>query len=526
MSRPPRLAIYARYSSDLQNPTSVDDQVAFCKKLIPASFGSDPDKALVYSDAAISGATMERPGLVRLLAALKAGRVDVVVTEGLDRLSRSLKDIAAIYETVGYHDARIWTSHEGWISELHIGLKGTMNALFLRDMKARVKRGHRAKIESGLSASSCAYGYRVVRGVVDDRGRNVNGVREIASTEAGVIQRIYEEFANGKKVKEIVVGLNEDEIPAPGGGLWKPTALVCGARKQMGLLRNEIYRGFLIFNRTHVVRDPLTNKKRYVQNPESEWTKVEVGHLRIIDESLWERVRHLDNPKPFGTRLKQTSKRKTPEILTKHNVHALTGWVKCGWCGGGKQLANLTRYLCSTHRYAGKCKNSRGTKEAVLLAAVFEKIHSRIASGPDFRPLLAKALAHDEVKIERLRKREQVIQVRIGRLLDAVEAGVARENVTERIVSLQHEVAEVRAGIEEERYPAFFSEQTIRAAMAKAVASLELSDDIVQQRHMFKSLLDKVVLTPIESQRSGETILITLREAGWPEFWQNFASKA
>ena len=286
-----RIAIYARYSSDLQSPSSVDDQVTLCRRLIADQLGGDASKALVFSDAAISGATMERPGILRLLVAAKAGRINLVVAEGLDRLSRSLKDIAAVHETLSYHGASIWTAHEGRITELHVGLKGTMNALFLRDMKAKVKRGQAARVAAGFAAGSRAYGYRVVRGVVDAKGRNVNGLREIDETQAAVIRRIYREFAEGRKVPEIVEGLNGDGIPAPAGGLWKRNAIMGGAAKQEGILRNEIYLGKLVANRHHVVRDPITNKKRFVLNPESQWTKVDVPHLRIVTDDLWAAVR-------------------------------------------------------------------------------------------------------------------------------------------------------------------------------------------------------------------------------------------
>ena len=298
MTRPLRLAIYARYSSDLQNPSSVDDQIKLCRRLIADQFRgrADPETTLVFSDSAISGSTLLRPGLVRLLNAAKAGRMDMVIAEGLDRLSRNLKDIAAIHETQDYHQGTIWTAHEGRISELHIGLKGTMNALFLRDMKARVKRGQKARVEAGYAASSCAYGYRPVRGVVDAKGRNVNGVREIDEAAAQVIRRVYDEYIAGRKIPRIVEDLNRDGIPAPNGGLWKRNAIMGGVLKQEGILRNEIYTGKLIFNRSHVVRDPITNKKKFIHNPEADWTKVEVPHLRIVSDAQWAAVRRLEIP--------------------------------------------------------------------------------------------------------------------------------------------------------------------------------------------------------------------------------------
>ncbi|TAN58016.1 MAG: recombinase family protein, partial [Magnetospirillum sp.] len=481
---------------------------------IPAA---DPHRIVVFSDAAISGATMERPGMARLLAAAKSKRVDLVVAEGLDRLSRSLKDIAAIYETLGYHGASIWTAHEGQVTELHIGLKGTMNALFLRDMKAKVRRGQSARVAAGYAASSCAYGYQVVRGVTDSQGRYINGVREIDHQAAAVIRRVYREFADGRTIPEIIAGLNRDGIPAPAGGLWKRNALMGGAKKQEGILRNEIYLGRLVFNRSYVVRDPVTNRKRQIPNREAEWTRVDVPHLRIVDNELWSAVRALDQPHP---RTIDPPKEPEPRILNAHNQHALTGWVKCGWCGGPKSLANQTRYLCSVHRYAKKCKNSRGTKEPVLMAATFEALQARIEEGPDFRPALVQAVARETRRIAELQKREGELKGRIARLLISIERGVNTEAVTERILTLQDEQAQLRRDVLAERPAELPAEAAIRATFARAVREIELADEVKRTRLMFQCLLQEIVLTPIAELWAGETIQITLREEGWPDFWR------
>lgn len=60
---------------------------------------------------------------------------------------------------------RIVTLAEGEISELHVGLKGTMNQLFLKDLAAKTRRGLRGRVEAGLSGGGNSYGYDVVRGL-------------------------------------------------------------------------------------------------------------------------------------------------------------------------------------------------------------------------------------------------------------------------------------------------------------------------------------------------------------------------
>ena len=59
------------------------------------------------------------------------GEFDLVYAEALDRISRDQEDVAGVYKRLRFADVRIITLAEGEISELHVGLKGTMNALFV-----------------------------------------------------------------------------------------------------------------------------------------------------------------------------------------------------------------------------------------------------------------------------------------------------------------------------------------------------------------------------------------------------------
>jgi site-specific DNA recombinase len=63
------------------------------------------------------------------------------IAEARDRISRDQEDIAAIYKRLRHSDVRLLTPAEGEISELHVGLKATMNALFLKDLAQKIRRG-------------------------------------------------------------------------------------------------------------------------------------------------------------------------------------------------------------------------------------------------------------------------------------------------------------------------------------------------------------------------------------------------
>lgn len=515
------IAIYARYSSDAQNPASVDDQIALCRQFVQEQFHEDPDKALVFSDAEISGEVfMERPGILGLISLAQTGTINLLIAEGLDRISRSMTDTSGIYEILTYYGVMIWTGHEGRITELHVGFKGTMNAVFLKDMKAKVRRGQKQRVLAGYASSRHPYGYRVVRGVVDQKGRSINGILEIDEKAAAVIRRVYKEYVEGRTILEIVEGLNRAEIPAPAGGIWKRNALMGGAKKLEGVLRNETYLGKLVFNKSYVVRDPITRKKRQFPLPEEKWTRVDVPHLRIVSDEMWAAVRALDHPRILPERKQKPPAEKWAAPLRVHNQHALTGWVKCGWCGGPKNLANASRYTCSTNRYAKKCKNARGTNEQAILIETFAALRIRVQDGKAFHAQFAKAFASMTSRQEKLKKRASAIQTRREHLLDIVERGVGVEAVAKRIVLLEEELKRIEWEQRQEALPSLPDEETIRTTLLRTISEIGQGDDIKQMRMLFSCLLKEIVLTPIPGQKRGEAVTITLREEGWPDFWR------
>ena len=73
-----RVAIYARYSTEHQREGSIEDQLRLCRELIARNGWR---LAGCFSDSAVAGASMLRPGLQRLLEAVGIGSVDLVVAD-------------------------------------------------------------------------------------------------------------------------------------------------------------------------------------------------------------------------------------------------------------------------------------------------------------------------------------------------------------------------------------------------------------------------------------------------------------
>ncbi|MGE0665789.1 MAG: recombinase family protein [Sphingomonadales bacterium] len=102
MSMPLRCAIYTRKSTEDgldQEFNSLDAQREACEAYIKSQ--RHEGWQLVsdrFDDGGISGGTMQRPGLIRLLKDVEAGRIDIIVVYKVDRLTRSLADFAKIVE--------------------------------------------------------------------------------------------------------------------------------------------------------------------------------------------------------------------------------------------------------------------------------------------------------------------------------------------------------------------------------------------------------------------------------------------
>jgi len=109
-----RAAIYARYSSENQREASIEDQVRLCKARLKREGWS---LTATYSDRAVSGAQVLRSGYQNLLQDVRDGKIDIVVAEALDRLSRDQEHIAGFFKQLMFSGVKLITISEGEISE-------------------------------------------------------------------------------------------------------------------------------------------------------------------------------------------------------------------------------------------------------------------------------------------------------------------------------------------------------------------------------------------------------------------------
>lgn len=400
-----RAAIYARFSSELQNAGSIGDQLAACRRhaeQIGATVVAE------YSDAAISGASMVgRPGLAELLAAAKRGAVDLVIAEALDRLTRSGGDAWDIFDDLKGCGVRISTISEGSVDELHVGLKGTMNALFLKDLGLKVRRGLEGVVRDGRHAAAAPYGYRR-KLAYDAAGEPIRGLIEIDEPEATIARRIAAEFVAGSSAYRIAERLNGEGVPGPGGRPWIFTTIAGRACYLDGILRNPIYAGERVWNRTQRIKDRRTGKVRTRTKPQAEWVRQAAPELRIIDAATWSlaQARIAES----AAAVKATGNPSAGNAPRR----MLSGLVRCGVCGGAMATAGAARaYRCiSRNKGLSACTNARLAPADRLEAEVLD--------------YLKCDLLHPEV-VEEFVREYHLAQRQRGAAGRAEQAGLERE---------------------------------------------------------------------------------------------------
>ena len=486
-----RSVIYARFSSDLQDSRSLADQIGLANSYMAAR---GLTLAGVYEDAAISGAsTLNRPGIQRLLADAKAGRFDVVVTESLDRLSRSQADIAGLYEKLSFLGVRIETLADGHVTEIHVGLKGTMAALFLKDLAQKTRRGQIGRVKAGRIPGGKSYGYDILR-TGEERGR-----RTVNGPEAEVVRRAYREYAAGKSPLAIVHDFNAEGIKSPRGGRWNASALLGSPRRGNGLLNNELYRGVIVYNRQRFMKDPSTGKRIARENPESEWHRQEVQDLRIVDDELWSAVQ------------KRRGERGGPHLYQQRRPQRLlSGLLRCACCGGRFSVVKDDRMRCSTLQNSRGCDNNRTIRVAEVEERVLTALRHHLLA-PDIVAAAVEAYREERRKLSETRVKQRAeleraaaaIARRIANLLEMVETGMADPKASgKRFNELVAEQREIERALAEAERPDTIelhpqAAERYRAKVADIHAAIRSGDSAAYEAiAVVRDLIDHILVKP------------------------------
>ena len=446
---PPRCAIYARYSSDMQRQSSIEDQIRECKDAADRRGWIVLDE-FIRSDEDKTGKTLiGRQGLAELkdLAKQKPKPFDYILIDDTSRFGRNLPDVLKLHDVLRFNQVFLYftsddlDSRDPHFRKLYVALaQGDED--FSSKLGDKVMRGQRGRFLNGYVPGGRCYGYRHI--AVEDPTRRgeygrpaVIGVRrEIVPEQAVVLVRIFEAYANGMSFVAIAKMLNAEGILSPEAPRtrrnrsWSPTAIDT-------MLKNEMYIGHFQWNRTHAEQDPETGQRKLQQNPPSEWDHLEMPELRIIPEELWQRVQ--------DRRRKLSDKREAKRLggmnrTASSREFLFSGLLRCGICGANMTITRSDRhsyYGCSHARERGICLNRLTMQQERLENELIRALANNLADETLRDELVQsfKAELKSTLEVEAKRSRE----------LDSKrsELTAARANFAKQIGNLVNAIKEV-----------------------------------------------------------------------------------
>ena len=460
-----RAAIYARMSTDKQSADSPADQVARCRDFAAAR-GWHVVEDLVVTEAGISGASRHnRPGLLELVA--RIAEWDVLVCFEFTRLARDSEDLGWIRNRMRVAKRTGYEASTG-LDVFNVGAKvmGVLGEEYLVKLRADVQRGLRGRVERKLAAGAVPYGYRtepVPSGQVDPHGRAIPaGYRIIVEPgEAAVVRGLFERYAAGEGLRVLAHRLNAKGIRSPRpraakarGASWAPSTI-------REMLRNPLYRGELVWNRSEWIKDHETGKRRRHERPESEWLRQHDEAWRIVSDAAWQAAQRTREGR--GASL---LRRPNGQIMaSSHRVtrarHLLSGFLECGACGGGFFAMKADgRYGCGWHRDRGAdvCASDLVVARQELEERVVGAVRERILTPANVAYAVERALAivrrelaqDDPAQAE---ARLAALDVQIERAVDLAVATGRIEAATRKIGSLRAEREALAARMQAGRAP-------------------------------------------------------------------------
>lgn len=420
--------IHARYSTDNQNPDSIDVQVSKCREWcrehnIPV-LG-------VFPDEAVSGMKDSRPKYEEMMRQLRLGWADTVVIYDQSRMFRKMTAWFAFRDELTRMGVQVVCVTQPMIGKdlrdptnfLTEGSMALFNQIWALQSRQKTMEKMRFMARSGMhTGGKPALGYNV------ENGRFV-----INEAEAAIIRRIFAEYAAGKSYRHIIEGLNADGLTTKKG---KPF----GANSLHDLLHNEKYIGVLVYGQSPLREDGTRN---HHGKPAPDVIRVEDAVPAIIDKELFETVQQ---------RMAQNKRKQGGRPATRRE-YPLRSKVFCADCKMAMTISTsqlkYDYYRCTGKKRLHNCEAapiSVDYLEQRVIEAIQEVLGNPTNVGNLIRILRDQAEQIQGGAVARLRAllaREKEIAVKLDNAMDAIMNGLTSPTLKAKVTELETEKAQV-----------------------------------------------------------------------------------
>ncbi|MEB7816256.1 cassette chromosome recombinase CcrB [Mammaliicoccus sciuri] len=367
----------------------------------------------VYADRGISGKSMNRPELQRMLKDSKEGKLDCVMVYKTSRLARNTSDLLSIVEGLHRQNVEFFSLSENMKFDSNSGK-------LLLQILASFSEFERNNIAEGafmgqLRRSQEGY-YQGNLPLAYDKIPDNKHELMINQHEANIVKYIFESYAKGHGYRKIANALNHKGYVTKKGNPFSISAITY-------ILSNPFYIGKIQFAKYKDWND----KRRKGLNDKP--VIAEGKHTPIISQDLWDKVQ---------ARKKQVSKK--PQVHGK-GTNLLTGIISCPNCSAPMAASNTTNtlkdgtkkriryYSCSNFRNKGsRVCSANSVRADVIEKYVMDQILEIVKSDKVLKQVVERVNQENQVDVSALNhdmayKQQQFdeIQAKLNNLVKTIE---------------------------------------------------------------------------------------------------------
>lgn len=492
-----RVCAYCRVSSDSDKQLdSYDMQVKYYSELIK----NNPvwDYMGIYSDEGISGTnTSKRDGFNSMISDCENGLIDTIITKSISRFARNtidclqnIRKLKALGVTIYFEKENINTMDED--GELMLSILSSFAQDESRNISENIRWSVQRRFQTGTYKVQT---HRFLGFFSDQKGNLVPD-----ENEAGLIIRIFNEYAGGKSARKIAEELTNEGIKTVTG---KTTWNECTIRN---ILSNEKYYGSVIFQKTYVI--DFINHKKIFNKGEKQKYFIKNNHEAIISEELFEMVKEekVKRAAAFGN---------TEDIRGEYNNrYAFSGKIICHNCGNtfkrrtwnSKLNSKQIVWQCNTYIKHGKDCCDMKALDDITLKKVFVRIFNRLMQDSKFKKVLLNNIKNglenkekckanpnlDKKYIEIKDKIQELIRLHLKNKIDEQEFKRAHGELSSTLESMKIEKESIFDNIKRSQEIRQHTEEVEKVIYSRKQLLAEFDDKI------FNALVEKIeVISPM-----------------------------
>lgn len=404
--------IYARYSSHAQRDESIEQQIQKCEEYAQRQGLTVIE---IYSDAAISGKTDNRPAFQRMMKDSRKHRFQYVIAWKSNRMGRNMMEAMINNAELMKHDIHCLYVEEDFDDTAagRFALRNMMNVnqFYSENMAEDIRRGLMDNAEKAMVNTRPPFGYTVG----EDRRF---AIRE---DQAAIVREIFDRIREGWSYADIAADLNNRGIKTAIGRQWNKNSF-------HAMINNEMYLGVYKYSSV----------------------RIEGGVPPILDRNIFEEVQ----------RKVHTKKNAAGQPRNSTGDYMLTGKLFCGHClepmvgvsGTGKH-GELHYYYCCQGRRRKKsgCQKKNVVRDKIerqVIEAIRDYVmqDNVINSIAEAYGRFYESARKDDVL---LAMKDELVQNQkaTANLMKAIEMGIITDTTKSRMLELEAQKKDLEASI-------------------------------------------------------------------------------